>query len=74
MADNMTINRLIEEVRGLRRDLYISNIMNLVNNGMITKEDALRDEKFSIFVSNMRSVQSTNSNDSSDAIKANVRR
>lgn len=74
MADNMAISRLIEEMRMLKRELHISNIMALVNNGMITKEDALRNKEFSTFVSNMRSVQSTSSNDSSDAIKANVRR
>lgn len=74
MADNMAISRLIEEMRMLKRELHISNIMALVNNGMITKEDALRNKEFSTFVSNMRSVQSTSSNDSSDTIKANVRR
>lgn len=74
MADNMAISRLIEEMRMLKRELHISNIMALVNNGIITREDALRDEKLSTFVSSMKSVQSTNSNASSDTIKANVRR
>lgn len=74
MADNMAISRLIEEMRILKREIHISNIMALVNNGIITREDALRDEKFSTFVSSMKSVQSTNSNASSDTIKANVRR
>lgn len=77
MADNISINRLTEEIRCLKRELristietHISNIMSLVNNGIITKEDALKDEEFRNFVSIMKSQKKA----SSDTIKANVRR
>ena len=61
-----------ESMRNLERTNYILVITNLINSGVITLEEALNDERFRNFVSNMKLDKSNTNND--NVIKANIKR
>lgn len=75
MADNSTIGYLKQAIHDLQRSVNESNktnrvliLSNLINSGVITKEEALKDPIYNEFVS---SIKGTNS---SNTIKAEIRR
>lgn len=75
MVDNSTIGYLKQAIHDLQRSVNESNktnrvliLSNLINSGVITKEEALKDPIYNEFVS---SIKGTNS---SNTIKAEIRR
>lgn len=75
MVDNSTIGYLKQALHDLQRSVNESNKTNrvlilcyLINNEVITKEEALKDPIYNEFVS---SIKGTNS---SNTIKAEIRR
>lgn len=75
MVDNSTIGYLKQAIHDLQRSVDESNkinrvlvFCNLINNDVITKEEALKDPIYNEFVSSIKGTSSSNT------IKAEIRR
>ena len=75
MVENSSIVFLKQAIHDLQRSVDESNkinrvliFSNLVNNGVITKEEALKDPIYNEFVSSIKGTSSSNT------IKAEIRR
>lgn len=76
MGDNsIALSRLTEEIRNLKREIRISNIMNLAKIGMITRDDLLGNNDLKNYVSSIKTDEATNegTKNGSNAIRADVR-
>lgn len=75
MVDDLTIGFLKQAIYDLQRSVNMSNkinkiliLSNLVNSGVITKEEALKDPIYNEFVSSIKGTSSSNT------IKAEIKR
>lgn len=75
MVDSSTIGYLKQAIHDLQRSVNESNKTNrvlilchLINSGVITKEEALKDPIYNEFVSSIKGTSSSNT------IKAEIRR